>query len=74
MNHFNVVPRWELDEEIDFKKRRTVANGKFTRMTNLFTGAHGDETLITVLHGIYGKIRAAFNSVDGITEDLMMRV
>ena len=44
VNHFNIISKMGLEEEIEEqKKKRAAAKGTFTRKTNAFTTAHSDE-------------------------------
>ena len=59
-----------MNKEIEeLTRKRSVAKGKFTRKTNLFTRAHGNEAPVTVLHGIYEEIESVCNNVEGISEN-----
>lgn len=60
-----------MDEEIEeLKRKRSVAKGKFTRKTKLFTQAHSEEAPVTVLQGIYEETDLAFKSVEDISDNL----
>lgn len=56
---------WGVEEQ------KGNGQSKFTRKTNLFTGAHSGEASATLLHGIHEEIEAAVRSVEVISDDLM---
>ena len=61
-----------LEEEIEEqKKKRAAAKGMFTRKTNAFTTAHGDEAPIAVLDGIYSEVELAFKCIEIINETVI---